>query len=152
MEEHLKTCRGDEDEDKMKATVQMLRDANACECDVAIFEDVWPNGVEISQASATEAAELELDITWFAIHCLPEAGREVYCQAMAVPARVYDGAVKRELGIYYQARAVAQNITMDWPLVRDKAQCAYTEAVDSARAAYNQARVEALVLAVRTRG
>ena len=46
-------------------TAAMLREREACEEAVWVFEAEWPSGVALSEAALVRAAELELDLEWF---------------------------------------------------------------------------------------
>lgn len=55
----------------VKITEEILRRKRACADQIAIFAGEWPEGCEVSEATLLRAAELKLDLTWFAEHFLP---------------------------------------------------------------------------------
>ena len=65
----------------------------ACENRVAIFEEEWPEGVEITPESLMRAAELELDLSWYVYCFLPISARGAYFKATAPAAREAYGKV-----------------------------------------------------------
>jgi len=67
----------------MRVTAQMLRDRNACEDQVAIFEREWPDGVNVGIRAARKAVKLGLDLEWFAETFLPPAAWADYEKAIA---------------------------------------------------------------------
>lgn len=54
----------------MHITQQILLDHGACDSDVNIFSDEWPDGVDLTLSVLQRANELELNISWFAEHFL----------------------------------------------------------------------------------
>ena len=50
----------------MRVTVKSLRKLRACEDQVALFAAEWPDGVEVSEAVLLRAAEIGLDLDWWA--------------------------------------------------------------------------------------
>ena len=67
----------------MKITAQLLRDANACEEQVAIFATQWPDGDEVTLANCRKAAKLGLDFDWAARHLLSAPAWVAYKEATA---------------------------------------------------------------------
>lgn len=68
-------------------TAKMLRDANACEHLVKIFEKEWPKGTRITQKACLRVGELSLDLDWFVRTFLP--------------VRILNKWHKKERSIYY---------------------------------------------------
>lgn len=56
--------RGGREKSHMKITPQMLRDKNACEEKLEVFEREWPDGVEVTEASILRMFELGFDVFW----------------------------------------------------------------------------------------
>ena len=50
----------------MKITREWLKSRYACSKDLAVFAAEWPDGVELSLEALNRAAELDLDLDWFA--------------------------------------------------------------------------------------
>ena len=76
----------------MKVTAQRLRDKDACEDQVKIFEKEWPDGTRITKKACLRAAELELDTYWFAITFLRGKAWRGYKKAVALAWEAYDKA------------------------------------------------------------
>ena len=63
-------------------TAEMLRKEGATCLSLSRFQAEWPNGAEITLENLLRAADLELDLPWWARHFLPtplraEFGRQV---------------------------------------------------------------------------
>lgn len=69
----------------MFITVDELKRAQACEKQVLIFEETWPNGVEITSHVVNQALDLELDMLFFVRRFLGIDGEELlqYCGCRA---------------------------------------------------------------------
>ena len=52
-------------------TAQMLREEGARCPEVAIFKEEWPDGAALTKANLLKAAELGLNLWWWAHHFLP---------------------------------------------------------------------------------
>ena len=89
----------------MKITGAKLRDREACEDQVCIFEAEWPAGCTITLKALRRAAVLGLDLDWFAHNFLPHSGRKVYDAARAEPSKVYDAAMAEANKVYDAAMA-----------------------------------------------
>ena len=68
----------------MKITAERLRKKGAGCPQVAIFEKEWADGAEVTLRNLLRAVKLDLDIAWFAEHCLPRSIRKRY-HAEAAP-------------------------------------------------------------------
>ena len=74
----------------MKITAKTLREKKAGEDKVLIFEKEWGIEVEVTLPNLLRAVELQLDIDWFACHCLPvPIWARYYAEAAPILAR-YD--------------------------------------------------------------
>ena len=73
--------------------------------DIAIIRKRWPNGVVPSLAAFLEAAELRLDLNWFANHFLSAEAWRIYWADTDEPRRICDAALD-EAGRIYQADKV----------------------------------------------
>ncbi len=63
----------------MKITVDMLREAKACEEDTAIFEEHWPDGCDVTLENCITAfCELELGPNWAARRLLGVAAERQF--------------------------------------------------------------------------
>lgn len=92
-------------------TATWLRRRNACEDQVAIFEQEWPNGTEITTAVIQRARELELNVGWL-IAQLPAPAREAYKKAGAPAWEAYQKALATAQEAYH--KAVAPAIVQAW--------------------------------------
>lgn len=59
-------------------TVRDLRLLQACAAQVETFKAEWPDGVTLTEAALLRAAELRLDLGWFAGTVLPAPLRAAY--------------------------------------------------------------------------
>ena len=91
----------------MKVTAQMLRDNGACEYQVKIFEKEWPDGTRITKKACLRAAELELDLDWFAVQFLTKRHLKAYDKADATAMEVCNKALAPAWEAYEKARALA---------------------------------------------
>lgn len=57
----------------MKITAKMLRDLDACEEEVEVFERLWPTGAYVTCANVAIARAHALDIDWFIAQLWPPA-------------------------------------------------------------------------------
>lgn len=64
-------------------TVRDLRRLQACAKQVAVFAAEWPDGVDLTEAALLRAAELRLDLGWFAKAVLPAPAWATYEAACA---------------------------------------------------------------------
>ena len=76
----------------MKITAKWLREQDACEKQVETFEKEWPEGVVVSLGTLKRAAELALDLDWFAEHVLTPHRWKVYFAATQPHREVYFAA------------------------------------------------------------
>jgi len=118
----------------MRVTAQMLRDRNACEDQVAIFEREWPDGVNVGIRAARKAVKLGLDLEWFAETFLPPAAWADYEKAIAPAWADYEKATAAARAEYRKATAAA------W--------VEYDKATAAARAEYDKAKAAAVVAAI----
>ncbi|KKL72792.1 hypothetical protein LCGC14_2081420 [marine sediment metagenome] len=87
-------------------TAAMLRAKDACPDQIAVFKTEWPNGVRPTLKSIKRAAELGLDLGWFAAAFLGAPAREAYDKAMAPARKAADGKAMAPRA-YDKARADA---------------------------------------------
>lgn len=59
----------------MKLTAQMLRDKNACQEQVEKFQQLYPDGVEVTKAACVAVADV-FDWKWAARNFLSDAARQ----------------------------------------------------------------------------
>ena len=76
----------------MKITAQMLTDKDACTYQGDIFRAEWPNGCTASLRMAKRAAELKLDLDFFARHFLSATAWKAYENAKAPAEKAYENA------------------------------------------------------------
>ncbi len=110
-----------------------LEDGDACDDQVATFSAEWPDGVEITREALLRAAELELDLSWFADHVLSKPARQAYRVAIAPALQAYRVALAQADQAYDVAIAPALQ--------------AYDVAIAPARQAYRVAIAQALLTA-----
>ena len=91
----------------MKITAQMLTDKNACTCQVDIFRAEWPNGCTASLRMAKRAADLKLDLDFFARYFLSAPAEKAYEDATAPAFKAYQDATAPALKAYQDAKATA---------------------------------------------
>jgi len=66
----------------MTITSDFLREHDACEDQVLIFEAEWPDGAELTLDNLLRAAELGLDIWWLALTVLHISTRARFCSSV----------------------------------------------------------------------
>ena len=120
----------------MYLTADMLREKDACEDQVTIFEEEWPDGVEVTVEAILRAVELWLDIDWFVHQFLPAPVRKAYNEAMTSAQRAYDEVIAPAQKAYDEGIASARKA---YDEVVDPARKAYNEAIAPARKAYDEA-------------
>ena len=64
-------------------THDWLAEHGACEDQRAVFAAEWPDGVVLSEAALLRAADLELDLEWFAEKYFPAPLRTEYERQVA---------------------------------------------------------------------
>ncbi len=50
----------------LRIDADWLKQRNACAEDLAAFEKEWPDGVDVTAASVLRAADLDMNLGWFA--------------------------------------------------------------------------------------
>jgi hypothetical protein len=121
-----------------------LEDRDACHDQVATFSAEWPDGVEITREALLRAAELDLDLSWFADHVLSAQTRQAYDVALAQALQAYDVAIAQARQAYGVALAQTRQ-AYDVALVQ--ARQAYDVALAQALQAYRVALAQALLTA-----
>lgn len=97
----------------MYITAQMLQDIDAPEPQVNRFLMEWPDGVEISRDSLERAAELCLDMHYFAFCLLPLVAWRAYrCTEVIVRDQYFRDKDVR--GYYYSTRQAAHKRVVAW--------------------------------------
>ena len=94
----------------MKITKQWLITAHACHSQVKIFDEEWPDGAEITLENYLRAAELNLDLGWFAKNIFSAPAQKAYDEAMAIAQKAYDIAMAQAQKVYDIAMAQAQHL------------------------------------------
>ena len=91
----------------MKVTAQMLRDKEACEDQVEVFEREWPDGTRITKKACLRAVELDLDVFWCATKFLTRNQLGAYERAGATAEGAYRKAGATAWEAYREAVALA---------------------------------------------
>jgi len=85
----------------------MLKEENACEDQVILFEKEWPDGVEVTVEAILRAIELGLDIDWFADNFLSTPILEAYEGATAPVREAYKEDMASAWEVYWEVIASA---------------------------------------------
>jgi predicted DsbA family dithiol-disulfide isomerase len=117
-----------------------LEDRGACHDQVATFAAEWPDGVEITREALLRAAELGLDLSWFADHVLSEQARQAYDVAIAPALQAYRVAIAPALQAYDVALEPARQA---YRVALAQARQAYDVAIAPALQAYDVAIAQA---------
>jgi len=103
-------------------TKEMLRGLNACEDQIAIFAQAWPNGAEVNLENIQRARRLKLDMAWLMLHGLKTpAARAIYAEARARAWAAYDEIITNCGEAIVEARAaydeaVASGFLVAWEM------------------------------------
>lgn len=116
-------------------TAELLYRKDACADQVALFEQLFPDGVEPTLELCLEYA-LVFDWNWAATHLLSSTARKTRDEAEASALEAYDEAVTSALEAYHKAEASAWQA---YHKAEAPASKAYDEAVASAQEAYDEA-------------
>ena len=54
----------------MKITVDLLKSLNACEDQITLFNETFPNGTKITEIACLKAASVGIDFNWAAMNLL----------------------------------------------------------------------------------
>jgi len=73
----------------MKVTAEMLRNKDACEDQVEIFEKAFPTGTRVTRRVCLRAAELGLNTDWFALNFLSPKQFEAFDAATTPHWKAY---------------------------------------------------------------
>ena len=123
----------------MLITIKHLKEA--CKGQVDVFAKEWPEGAKPTLANCQRAAELGLDLDWFAKTFLSPPALETYNKARAPAWESYNKATAPALETYNKATASA------WE-THNKARAptleSYNKAIASAWESYNKAIAPAL--------
>ena len=138
----------------MYLTTDMLREKNACNYQVTVFEKEWPDGAEITVEAILRAVELELDLDWFARQFLPAPVRKAYNEAMTSAQRAYNEVIAPAQKAYDETiaptwKAYDEAIVPAWEEDMAPMQEAYNEAIAFAEKAYHKTQVLALYKALK---
>ena len=95
-------------------TADMLieRGAHKNCADIAIIRKRWPNGVVPSLAAFLEAAELRLDLNWFANHFLSDEAKRICDASIDEAWRIYREDTAEPRRIYWAAKVKARRICL----------------------------------------
>ncbi len=120
-----------------RITVDMLREAGACESAVETFEREWPHGGTITLRNCRRAVVLGLDLDWAAKQLL-SANQWATFEAAIAPAWVaYEAAIARAEAAYEAAKARAEAAC---EAAKARAEAAYEAA--KARAFWEVAKID----------
>ena len=92
---------------KYRITERMLLLAGACKDQRDVFARRWPKSATISLAVIRKAAEIGLDLTWFAEKFLKAPAEKAYDEATAPAWKAYKEATAPALKAYDEATAPA---------------------------------------------
>lgn len=93
----------------MKVTAEMLQQANVCRDGLEIFEREWPEGAEVTLANVQRAAELHLDLAWFAYNCFTARALRAFCDATAHVRQAFNEVTAPAWKAYTAAVIAAQD-------------------------------------------
>ena len=138
----------------MYLTADMLKEKDACNYQVTVFEKEWPDGAEITVEAILRAVELELDLDWFTRQFLPAPVRKAYNEAMTSAQRAYDEVIAPAQKAYDETiaptwKAYDEAIVPAWEEDMAPIQEAYNEAIAFAEKAYRKAQALALYKALK---
>ena len=120
----------------MKITIEYLESLDACEDQIKIFNNTFPEGTNITKAACLKAARADLDIDWIACKVLSETAYEAYLEACAPIEKAYDEAHAPLIKTYYEALAPLDKAYFEALAPLDKA---YDEAIAPIDKAYREA-------------
>ena len=89
----------------MKITPDILREKRACSEQVKLFASEWPEGGEVTEAGLLRAAEVGLDLDWFATNFLPSPLLSKYESQNAPLLAEYERQNALLLAKYYRQSA-----------------------------------------------
>ena len=97
-----------------KISTKLLRRLKACEDQVVLFRETFPDshetGVTINLRNAKKAARAGLDLDWLAQTILPPPALKAYNEAIAPALKVYEEAIAAAWKAYNEARAAAGKV------------------------------------------
>ena len=116
----------------MIITLEMLRQKHACRDQVARFQELFGDAVEVTVELAVKHAQ-DFDWDWAARSLLSAAGYSAYIAARAEAKRTYDAATDEARLAYDAARAAALRA---YDAATAKSRRAYAAATAKSRRAY----------------
>jgi hypothetical protein len=119
----------------MIITRKMLRQQHACPNQVARFQELFGDAVEVTVELAVKHAQ-DFNWDWAAWSLLSAAGYSAYNAAMAEVRRTYDAALAAAERAYDAALAAAERA---YDAALAEARLAFEEALAAPRRAYNAA-------------
>ena len=124
-----------------RITKAMLENLDACEDQVVLFDETFPDGVDAPASDEDVDALLArldgvgLDIGWAASKLLSESAWEVYDETVAPAWEVYDETVEPAKKVYDETVASAKRAYAETVASAKKA---YAETVASAKKVYDE--------------
>jgi hypothetical protein len=124
-----------------RITKAMLENLDACEDQVVLFDETFPDGVDAPASDEDVDALLArldgvgLDIGWAASKLLSESAWEVYDETVAPAWEVYDETVEPAKKVYDETVASAKKAYAETVASAKKA---YAETVASAKKVYDE--------------
>ena len=91
----------------MKVTVNELLVLHACKKQIAIFDNEWPDGAEITEKNYLRACELNLDLDWVANNFLVAVAQAEYDRVRRLALAEYERVRRPALAEYGRACASA---------------------------------------------
>ena len=124
-------------------TYQMLEAKGACQGQVILFKEAFPNGAPLTIEAALSVAD-KFDWDWAARKLLSEKGLKAYSEAEAPAWKAYEEAEALARKAYEEAGALARKAYEEAEALARKA---YKEAETLARKAYKEATALAFATA-----
>jgi hypothetical protein len=90
----------------MKITARLLKTKGACKGQVAKFTELFPKGVEVTEALCVIHAQ-DFDWNWAAYNLLPPELWKVYMETKDAASKVYDKARDAASKVYNETKAAA---------------------------------------------
>ena len=90
---------------RIRITKAMLEAHGACSVEVEVFAHTWPKGAVVSLVNLRRAAELGLDLGWFAAGFLTGSAKKEFYAGTAPATRAYSKETAPSLRVYKAAVA-----------------------------------------------
>lgn len=97
----------------MFITPAVLRKHDACYAQLAVFEEMFPNGCEVTLANCCRAFGAGLDLDWAARKLLPATARKAYVEATVTAWEAHGEARATAWKVYVEARMTAREVYVE---------------------------------------